>query len=109
MIGTHHREPGIGIEMIACQIAQPHRQIRELWKPLSFLRVCHETSRIDENFASIEARMENIAEQFSCIGQPPFRRQDVEAERTTEFAVDKYAEDPDVGRIVITIADALGL
>jgi len=64
VIGTHHREPGIGIEMIACQIAQPHRQIRELLKPLTFFRVCSKTSRIDENFASIEATMQNIAEQF---------------------------------------------
>ncbi len=54
MIGAHHRKPGIGIEMIACHIAQPHRQIGKLRKPLRFFGVCDKTSRIDEDLPSIE-------------------------------------------------------
>ncbi len=64
VIGTHHRQPRIGIEMLACQIGQPQRHIGKFWKPLGFFRICSKTSRIDENLAPIEATMENIAEQF---------------------------------------------
>ena len=64
--GTNERESGIGIEILACQIGQPQRQIGKLRKPLGFFGVCNKTSRIDENFALIEARVKNIAEQFGC-------------------------------------------
>ena len=107
MLGTNERKPGIGIEIFACQKDQPHRQIGKLRKPLGFFRVCDKTSRIDENLALIEARMKNIAEQLGRIGHPPFRRQHVEAERTAEFSVNIDSERPGIGRIVITIADAL--
>ena len=64
VIGTHHREPRIGIEILACHIGEPQRQIRKLRKPLGFFDVCGQARRIDENFASIEPTMENIAVQF---------------------------------------------
>ena len=66
------RKPGIGIEMIACQIGQPQRHIGKLWKLLGFFGVSRKTRGIDENLAPIEAAIENIAKQLGCIGHPPF-------------------------------------
>ena len=43
VIGTHHRKPGIGIEIIARQIGQPHRQIGQFRKPLGFFRDLRQT------------------------------------------------------------------
>ena len=63
VLGTNEREPGIGVEMLACHIGQPHRQIGQLREPPGFFRICSKTKRIDENFALIEARVKNIAEQ----------------------------------------------
>src|SRR5258708_16394563 len=51
--GTNEREPGIGVEILACQIGQPQRQIGEFRKSLGLFGVCDKTSRIDENFALI--------------------------------------------------------
>jgi len=53
--GTNERESGIGVEILACEIGQPQRQVGKLRKPLGFLGVCNKTSRIDENLALIEA------------------------------------------------------
>ncbi len=72
MLGTNERKPGIGIEIFTCQIGQPHRQIGKLGETLGLFGVCDKTSRIDENLASIEAGVKNIAEQFGRIGHPPF-------------------------------------
>jgi hypothetical protein len=95
--------------MLACHIGQPKRQIGKLREPPRFFGVCSKTKRIDENLALIEARVKNIGEQVGCTGDPTFRRQDVEAERTAEFSVDIDSEHPGVGRIIVTIADALRL
>src|SRR5882757_9291407 len=95
--------------MIARQIAQPQCQIGEFWKPLTFIRVCTKTRRIDENFSPIEAAMENIAEQFGRVGRPPFRCQDVDAESTAEFSININSKDPGVECIIIAIDDTLRL
>ena len=72
MLGTNERESGIGVEILARQIGQPQRQIGKLRKPLGFFGICNKTGRIDENLASIEARVKNIAEQIGRTGHPPF-------------------------------------
>ena len=64
VVRTHHRKPRIGIEMITCQIGQPQRHIGKFRKQPGFFRVRGKTCRIDENFASIESAMENIAIQL---------------------------------------------
>src|ERR1700732_2579665 len=107
VLGTNERKPGIGVEMLACRISQPQRQIGKLWEPLGLFGVCNKTSRIDENFALIAARVKHIAARFGCKGHSPFLRQDAEAKKPTEFPVNIDPERRGIGRIVITIADAL--
>ena len=109
MLGANERKSGIGIEIFTRQKDQPHRQIGKLRKTLGLFGVCDKTSRIDEDFALIEARVKNIAKQLGGIGRPPFRRQDVETDRATEFSVNIDSERQGIGRIVVTIADSLGL
>jgi hypothetical protein len=106
MVGTDHGKPGIGIEMIACDKRQPHRQIGQLRKALVLFGISNEPTWIDKNLASVEARMQDIAEHFGRIGRPPFRRQDVDTNGTTKFPVNVDPEIPGIGRFVEAIGDA---
>ncbi len=65
MFGTNNRQPGIGIEMVACQSAQPNRHIgkfREIAVPFRGPR----QSELDRRKLVLDrARDEEIAKQFS--------------------------------------------
>ena len=70
VLGTHDRQPEIGVEIFASHIGQPQRQIGQFREPLDLVRVGDETRGIDDDLAPIEPGIQNFAECLCRTGSP---------------------------------------
>src|SRR5882757_1770406 len=108
VLGANAGKAAIGIEMAACDIAEPHGHVRQFRENPRLVRIGYKARWVDDDFAPVEKRMQYIAEHVRGRRAPPLCAKNADANRTVEFTAIIDAEREVVRLIVVAIGDAPG-